>query len=268
MELYRHCILVHDDIVDGDESRRGGTTLHVGYGAKYDERFGTGTAIFMGNIAFSLAIQALLDAQLTPVQNQTAVALFSQGYQAVNESQILDLFFEYSQPNIADWKTMATKRAASLFSVALVLGAMLGGASSEEQQLLTKAATHMGYAFDIQDDIIDTFAQETDYGKPPGRDIIRGKKPLHIICALTSENKEAGDVLRSLIGRVTVNPDDLAAIRAAITQSGGLDTAKDLSRHHAKQAQALIRQTKLSPDIQNFFDTLITYIVNSLEWYK
>ena len=268
MELYRHCILIHDDIVDADESRRGGPTLHISYGAKHDDRFGLGTALFTGNIAFSLALQAILEAKLPPDQVQRVLLLFSRGFQAVNESQILDLSFEYTQPTTSEWGTMAAKRAASLFSVALVTGATLAGADAQEQKLLAEAATHMGYAFDIQDDIIDTFAQEREYGKPPGRDISLGKKPLHIICALTSENRELCRTVRSLLGNKSIGPEEMTMIREVIIKSGGLETAKDLSRHHASQAQTLLHQTHLSPDIKAFFDALISYIVNSLEWYK
>jgi geranylgeranyl diphosphate synthase type II len=86
----------------------------------------------------------------------------------VNESQVLDLLFEYKTPDVNEWYVMASKRAASLFKASLLVGAVLADASEKDLRLLGEAAEHIGYCFDIQDDIIDTFASEEQYGRRPG----------------------------------------------------------------------------------------------------
>jgi geranylgeranyl pyrophosphate synthase len=127
---------------------------------------------------------------------------------------------------------------------------------------------HIGYAFDIQDDIIDTFAQEAQYGRPTCGDIAAGKKPLHIVYALNSANQEKSKILRAILGKKRLSQNERDLIRAAIRESGGLDAAKNTSKQHADEARTLITQTSLHDDVKEFFNSFISYIAENLDWYK
>lgn len=94
------------------------------------------------------------------------------GFKEVNESQILDLLFEYKDVDVGEWYTMASKRAASLFKTTTLTGAILANAPPEDIGLLKEVGMHIGYAFNIQDDIIDLFASKKQYGRDPGRDVL------------------------------------------------------------------------------------------------
>jgi len=269
MEIYRHCILVHDDLVDMDTFRRGGRTIHHAFTESYDSRFGEGVAVFLGNIAYSLALHAIIDSDFSKEKIAEVLLLLSKGYREVNESQILDLLFEYKKDvKVKEWRVMASKRAASLFKVTMLTGAILSGASEEDLKRLEEAAVNIGYAFDIQDDIIDTFATEKQYGRPPCRDIILGKKPLHVICALNSTDLEGSRTLRALLSGKSLNRRDINLIKDLIRKSGGLEDAKTVSKRHAETARTLITQTNMSDDVKGFFISLISYIEESLDWYK
>lgn len=268
IEIYRHCILIHDDLIDMDTLRRGGRTIHSAYREGHDSRFGEGIAVFLGDIAYSLSSFIIGNSGFPEEKTVKALLLLSRGYREVNESQILDLLFEYKDVDVEEWSIMASKRAASLFKVTMLIGAVLGGAPAEDLKKIEEAAVNMGYVFDIQDDIIDTFAEEEEYGKPPCRDIMMGKKPLHVICTLNSEDKEGSKALRRLLGKKNLNRDDVRLIREAIRKSGGLEVAKKISRGYAEKARTLILQTSLSSDVKEFFSSLIDYIDKSLDWYK
>ena len=269
IEMYRHCILIHDDIVDMDKFRRGGKTMHQIFMKIYDDRFGEGVAVFLGNIAYSLASQIIIDSGFLEEKVAESLSLLSRDYREVNESQILDLLFEYKDDvDVDEWKVMASKRAASLFKVAMLIGAVLGDAPNEDLKKLAEAAANIGYAFDIQDDIIDTFADEQQYGRPPCRDIILGKKPLHVICALNSTRVEESETLRGLLGKKALAQKDIGLIRDLIKKSGGLEEAKKISRKHSEKAKMLISQTGLDDDVKEFFYSLIGYVDESLDWYK
>ena len=268
IELYRHSILVHDDIVDMDNLRRGGSTLHKKFEESFGTRFGEGTAVFVGNIAYALAIRALIESGFPQEKVVKLLLLFSKGYVEVNESQILDLLFEYKDVNVNEWRAMASKRAASLFKVTMLTGAILGGASEKDLRILEKAAENMGYSFDIQDDIIDTFAQEEQYGRSSCEDIALGKKPLHVIYALNSTDQGKSQALKSFLGKKSLTQGDIEPIRTVIKESGGLEAAKKTSKKYAEKARALIAQTNLSDDVKEFFNSLIIYIEESLDWYK
>lgn len=271
VELYRHAILIHDDLVDMDDSRRGGSTLHKKFMnnySPYDNRFGDGTAVFAGNIAYALAIRAIMDSGFSLDKINRVLRLTSEGYRDVNESQILDLLFEQKDVTADEWRVMASKRAACLFKVTLVTGAILGDAPECDLSLLDKAAENMGYSFDIQDDIIDSFAQKEEYGRSSCLDISKNKKPLHIVYALHSTDSKKSEALKCLLGKQFLSFGEKDLARELLRESGGLDTAKQVSKNHAKQARQLINQTTLTEDVKGFFNSFILYIEESLEWYK
>jgi geranylgeranyl pyrophosphate synthase len=269
--LYRHAILVHDDLVDMDATRRGGETLHTMYMNKYNpynQRFGDGTAVFAGNIAYALANRAILESGFPAETVQNVLQLLSEGFRAVNESQILDLLFEFKDVDVAEWRAMAGNRASSLFRLTLVSGAMLAGATVTDQETLNKVAEHLGYSFDIQDDIIDSFAPSEEYGRPPCLDISKNKKPLHVIYALNSQDPSKSNALKCLLGKQFLSVGEVELARNLLRESGGLDKAKQDSKQHAQQAKTYINQTNLTTDIKQFFNSFITYIEDSLNWYK
>jgi geranylgeranyl diphosphate synthase, type I len=267
IELYRHCILIHDDLVDRENLRRGGRTLHQACIEKYDNRFGEGTAIFVANIAYALATNAIMGSGFSEDKVARVLLLLSKGYKEINESQMLDLLFEYKDVDVDEWRVMASKRAASLFKVAMLMGAILGNASEKDLQIIEESAVNMGYSFDIQDDIIDTFAQEEQYGRHPGGDIMLGKKPLHVIYALNSADNNHSGVLRTLLGKKTFGEEDINLIRTVIRESGGLEAAKKHSKKHAEKAKRRIALTSLKGEVKEFFNSLVTYVAESLEWY-
>ena len=265
IELYRHAILVHDDLVDADPVRRGGRTFHRLMEAGYDERFGSGAAIFAGNMMISLAMQTVLSSGFESGKLEKAIAILSSEFRNVNESQVLDLEFEYGSPDVSEWNVMASKRATTLFRATLGIGALLGGAPEKDMKSLSEAGEHIGYAFDIQDDIIDTYANAEQYGRVPGADILRGKKPLHIVLAMRRDEQFA-EMLRET--RAGVKKLEIEQIRKAVSVSGALDEAKKISRDHADAGSRLISQTGMRDESKQFFVSFIDYVKESLDWYK
>jgi geranylgeranyl pyrophosphate synthase len=264
VELYRHSILLHDDIVDNEAERRGGKTVHRSLEGLCDERFGLGAAIFAGNMLYALAIKSLLAADFSPDRLVEAVKLFSAEFKDVNESQIIDLLFEYKVPEVEEWEKMASKRAASLFRASMLTGGLLSSAEERDRDLLAQAARHIGYAFDIQDDIIDTFASREQYGRDPCGDIAKRKKPLHITLAI-KKDKRVASIMDS---DREIGETGIKEIQQIIRDCGALEEAKSISRAHAREAERLISMTMMSPESKEFFVSFIRYVDQSLDWYK
>ena len=264
IELYRHSILIHDDIVDVEDKRRGGDTLHKMIARGFDERFGSGSAMFAGNILYAQANLCLLQSDFEQDKIVKAAKLLASEFRAVNESQILDMLFEYKDPDVKEWEVMAGRRAASLFKASMLVGAILASAPEKDQELLLNAARHIGFAFDIQDDIIDTFATEEQYGRVPCGDIGKRKKPLHVILALQKEKRLAAIMQeeRSLEG------SEINYVQSLIRDCGALDKAKSISREHAGQAEEMIYRTGMKKDAKDFFISFIRFVDESLDWYK
>jgi geranylgeranyl diphosphate synthase type I len=265
LELYRHAILVHDDLVDNDEMRRGLQTIHKIYSEDYDLRFGSGLAVFAGNMLFALAQKAFCASGFEPEKIVRTLKMVGDGYQAVNESQILDLLFEYKIPEVSEWYVMASKRAASLFKVALSAGAILANASEKDVELLNEVGSHIGYSFDIQDDIIDLFASEEQYGRKPGGDLSKQKKPLHIVYMYKMANREQLDAFETAVKGTTL--EHLTVARRVVSDCGALEAAKKRSKEHAENAKKLLSQTAMNSDTKDFFTSFIDYVESSLDWY-
>lgn len=271
IEFYRNAILVHDDLVDMDDTRRGGSTLHKKFMnsySPYNNRFGDGTAVFAGNILYALAFRAIMESGFPKDFIDRVLLLTSEAYRAVNESQILDLFFEQKDVSVDEWTVMASKRAASLFKVTILTGAILAGATKSDLSLLDEASENIGYSFDIQDDIIDSFAKKEEYGRSSCLDISKNKKPLHVVYALNAKNQKKSEALKCLLGKQFLTYGEKNLARKLLRESGGLDAAKKVSRRHAKQARKILTQTSLTEEVKEFFNSLILYIEESLEWYK
>jgi geranylgeranyl pyrophosphate synthase len=234
----------------------------------YDNRFGDGVAVFAGNIVYALAVRALMESGFPEETINMVLRLTSEGYRDVNESQILDLLFEQKDVSVDEWTVMASKRAATLFIVTLLTGAILAGAPEADLQLLSEAAENMGYSFDIQDDIIDSFAKKEEYGRSTCLDISKNKKPLHIIYALNSEDPKKAEALKCLLGKQFLSYGEKDLARQLLRESGGLDAAKQASKKYAQQARDFITQTSLTDDVKEFFSSFIQYIEDSLDWYK
>ena len=264
IELYRHSILIHDDIVDAEEKRRGGDTLHKTIAREFDERFGVASAMFAGNILYAQAIECLMQSGFEQDKLVDAAKLLAAEFRAVNESQILDMLFEYKDPDVKEWEVMAGRRAASLFKASMLVGAILASATEKDREQLLIAARHIGFAFDIQDDIIDTFATQEQYGRVPCGDIGKRKKPLHVILALQKE-KRLAEIMQE---ERCLNGAEIKYVQSLIRDCGALDEAKSFSREHADQAEKMIARTGLNQDAKDFFISFIRFVDQRLDWYK
>jgi geranylgeranyl pyrophosphate synthase len=268
IELFRHSILIHDDLVDEDDLRRGGRAFHKLYSGEYDERFGRGIAIFYGNILYARAIEVILGLNFDKAKIEQVIELFANCFAEINESQVLDLLFEYQQPVYEEWAAMAKKRAASLFKLSLNSGAIFGGAPPRDFTALNEAALSIGYAFDIQDDIIGTFASEEQYGRPTSGDIIMHKKPLHIIYAFELARDRELQRLKEIFELERIEEKEQEELKEIIRNCGALEKAKQVSREHSKNAIQAINKTAMNKESKELFHSLINYISESLDWYK
>ncbi len=259
IELYRHSILVHDDLVDGDELRRGSPTIHREYSDLRDERLGMGCAVFSGNILFSVCLGLLADS--VPQQGDAfrLIRELLEANRRVNESQILDIQMEGRDALLSEWRAMASERAASLFCATLRMGGILAGAD-DDLDTLGRAGEMMGYVFDIQDDIIDTFASEEEYGRKPGSDLSTLKRPLHVVLALECADGEQAEALRS-------READLESFRSTLIESGGLERAKRMAEEYRATALDLTESTALKPEAKDRLSRLMSYMDESLSWY-
>jgi geranylgeranyl pyrophosphate synthase len=169
IELLHNFTLVHDDIMDNDDSRRGHPTIHV----KWD----IGTAILAGDGLIGFAYQKLLNTGTR--SSLKIVKLFTEAILEICEGQALDKTFE-SEDFISENKylEMISKKTATLIKLACQIGAIVGGGRANQIKALAAFGYNIGMGFQIQDDLLDVIADEDRLGKKVGSDLVMNKKTI------------------------------------------------------------------------------------------
>ncbi|MFT4568119.1 MAG: geranylgeranyl diphosphate synthase type II [Saprospiraceae bacterium] len=167
IELFHNFSLVHDDIMDEAELRRGQPSVHVKYSSN--------AAILSGDVMLIEVYQRL--AKLEVVDKVHVIELFSKVAREVCEGQSMDMAFEtLDQVSIEEYLEMIRLKTAVLLGLSVRVGALMAGASESDQEHLNQFATNAGVAFQLQDDYLDVYGDPEKFGKKVGGDIIQGKK--------------------------------------------------------------------------------------------
>ncbi len=192
VEILHNFTLVHDDIMDNADKRRGRDTLHI--------RNNMDTAILAGDIMTALAYESLL--RDCGNNAHKVVSIFTNGIIEVCEGQALDKEFETrNNVSLKEYKVMIYKKTAALMEMCCLIGANLGKARPAQVKALGSYGKNLGMAFQIQDDLLDLIAEEKELGKPVGGDLVEGKKTYLFIKALEKargkEKKMLLDVMKN-----------------------------------------------------------------------
>ena len=194
IELTHSFSLIHDDIMDNDDTRRGKPAVHKVWGEPL--------AILAGDSLFAKSFELLSQSAEDNIAYERVVdALQVLTNSCINicEGQALDMAFEDTFNVTKDeYMNMIYKKTGDLITASTTIGAIMGGASSNEIQALRTYGKQIGLAFQIQDDYIDLTGDES-IGKPVGSDLVEGKKTLMVVYALEKANKEDHDRLVELL---------------------------------------------------------------------
>ncbi|MDO5822299.1 MAG: short chain isoprenyl diphosphate synthase IdsA [Methanosphaera sp.] len=194
IELTHTFSLIHDDIMDNDDTRRGKPAVHKVWGEPL--------AILAGDSLFAKSFELLSQSAEDNIAYERVVdALQVLTNSCINicEGQALDMAFEDTFNVTKDeYMNMIYKKTGDLITASTTIGAIMGGASSNEIQALRTYGKQIGLAFQIQDDYIDLTGDES-IGKPVGSDLVEGKKTLMVVYALEKANKEDHDRLVELL---------------------------------------------------------------------
>jgi len=190
VELFHNFSLIHDDIMDEAPLRRNSETVH--------EKWNTNIGILSGDAVLVLAYQKIASyppnilAQLLPIFNETALK--------VCEGQQYDMDFE-TQLNVSvdDYIEMIKNKTAVLLGCSLQMGAIIGEASDNDAKELYNFGVNLGLAFQLQDDILDVYADKNKFGKQVGGDIIANKKTYLLIRAFEDANERQTQNLNNLL---------------------------------------------------------------------
>lgn len=238
IEVLHNFTLVHDDIMDNAPSRRGRATVHV----KWDES----TAILVGDELVALAYRELLRTKSRAIAQVADV--FTEGVVEVCEGQSFDKEFEsLNDVSLDDYLLMISKKTGKLFSVSSEIGALIGGGTERETNALRTYGKSIGRAFQIQDDLLDIVADEKEFGKKIGGDILEGKKTFLLIQAY--ERASGGDkkLLRTVFNKTGITSKHIPLIKEIYERLGVIETAKQWIERDIRQANLQLQKLRDTP---------------------
>lgn len=235
IELIHTFSLIHDDIMDDDDMRRGMPSVH--------KVWGEDVAILAGDTLFSKAFETIINSnqELTsPAQINNALATVADACVKICEGQALDMGFEDRFDVTEDeYMEMIFKKTGALIAAATKVGAIMGGASDEVIDAMYEYGRLIGLAFQIQDDYLDLASDEETLGKPIGSDIGKGKMTIIAINGLSSAGDDSEKLLEILKDENNSQADIDLAIEI-LTKCGAIEYARNLAQDSVNQAKEVL----------------------------
>ena len=253
LEMFHNFTLLHDDVMDKADIRRGKPTVHV----KWDDN----TAILSGDAMLTMATQLIAQApadvmpQVMDLYNRTAMEIY--------EGQQYDVDFEKrSDVTVDEYIEMIRLKTSVLLGCACKMGALIGGADEATAQLFYKVGENLGLAFQLQDDMLDVWGDEATFGKAIGGDIMNNKKTFLLINAMqraTGDHKvELSLWLSTPNASRAVTVPAVTAIYDALNLRGlSLDA---INRYNDEALEALSK-IAISDEARSEFANFITRLV-------
>lgn len=269
VELVHNGALIHDDIMDNSDLRRGKPTVHISLANKVgNAELGRGAAIVMGDTVLALASKALSEFSRNSENANHARALFDQMCLEIDYGQFLDLLGNISDRVDVDWvmKVMEYKTARYTIEKPLLIGAALAGADEKTLNTLSSYAIPLGIAFQIQDDILGMFGDEKKVGKPIDSDLKEGKKTLLVLKTISSlrdaDRIQDVDRFKSILGNSNLTQEDYHWAQQIIIETGALEYCKSLAKQLIESSQESIKELKIQdPNTTTFLEGIANFIL-------
>lgn len=254
IELVHNFSLLHDDVMDGDLTRRHRPAGWV--------VFGVGPAILAGDALLTLAFDVLAGASQPGGPGGTVQALSSVLYQLV-DGQSADLSFEErDEVGLAECVRMAEGKTGALIGGACRLGCLAGGGNRDQADRLSGFGRHVGLAFQFVDDLLGIWGDPAVTGKPVYADLLRRKKSAPVVAALNSGTPQ-GQRLRELYrGGAVLSEAELENAAALIESAGGRTWAEEQAQQHLTQGLACLVDAGLSAPARHELENLARIAVH------
>jgi len=226
VEFIHTATLLHDDVVDESDLRRGRETANA--------LFGNAASVLVGDFLYSRAFQMMVE-----VGEMRVMQVLSDATNVIAEGEVLQLLNCHdADVDVANYMRVIHCKTAKLFEAAMRLGAILGRASPADEEAAAQYGMHLGTAFQLIDDVLDYSADESETGKHLGDDLAEGKPTLPLIHAMQHGTPEQAAVVRGAIEQGDV--DKLAEVQAIIHATGALEFTRRRALQEAEAACAAI----------------------------
>jgi len=226
VEFIHTATLLHDDVVDESQLRRGRSTANAA--------FGNAASVLVGDFLYSRAFQMMVE-----LDNMRVMQVLAEATNTIAGGEVLQLMGSHD-PDVdeARYLEVIRRKTAKLFEAAARLGGVLAGSAAALEGGLADYGMHVGTAFQLIDDVLDYSGDEAQIGKSLGDDLAEGKPTLPLIYAMRSGSPEQAQLVRTAISEG--GRQDFAPVHEAIRASGALEYARQAARREAHAASKSI----------------------------
>ena len=232
LEFLQACALIHDDVMDGSDTRRGLPAAHRRFAGLHrgeqwlgsPESFGVGAAILLGDLCLSWADEVMLTADLPREALVRAKAVYDEMRSELMAGQYLDLLEQACGGGSVDRALQVVRYKSAKYTIErpLHIGAALAGAPASVFAAYSGYGLPLGEAFQLRDDILGVFGDPEQTGKPAGDDLREGKRTVLVAIANESADETQRVQLRALLGDPGLDASGVATLRSIIEDTGAL----------------------------------------------
>ncbi len=257
LEVIHNFTLVHDDIMDDDDVRRGRPAVH--------KEFDITSAINAGDAMLAVGFEILANSSGIEMKDIAHVVLtIGKMVRRVSEGQQLDIAFENEEDvGISDYLDMIDGKTAVMFQTAAELGALLAGADEDTIEACSTWGREVGMCFQLMDDLLDVLSDGVTIGKPKGSDIAQGKKTLIVLHALEQSGEQLEIFLRAFGKGDEASETDIERAIEALGKLGSIENARAVAEHHHAAANDALASLPISTDM-NILKQLTNYQLNRM----
>ena len=249
LELLHACALIHDDVMDGSDTRRGRASVHRHFESLHRSNslsgdsagYGVATAILLGDLALIWSDQILHRSGLSSEQLLRVLPIFDELRVELMAGQFLDVHEQSLATTDAERSLRVASYKSGKYSIErpLHFGAKISGGSDELLEALSRYGIPIGEAFQLRDDILGVFGDPQETGKPAGDDLREGKRTVLIALAHEGTNQSGREELNNL-GNPKLDANQVTRLREVITSSGAVAKVEEMISARAESAhQAL-----------------------------
>lgn len=265
LELLHDFMLIHDDVIDNSNLRRGKPTLHKVFDSKIrpadSARLGQELAIVAGDIIFALGIEAFLAVEEEKSRKEKALKKLVETAAFTGAGEFIDVVFGHENiETLSEEKIFLNyrlKTAKYTFECPLLLGAILAGADDRERKLLSRLGMAAGKAFQIYDDLLDMFAAQKVIGKPTLTDLTESKKTLLVFTAHRLLKGRAKRRFKNILEKTDKDKKDLQEFRRMVVQSGSYAYCVQKMNSLQRQALRSLKDLHMKKNFKKMLGTII-----------
>ena len=266
LEFLQACALIHDDVMDGSDTRRGQPAAHRRFANLHrsnawmgsPEHFGLGAAILLGDMCLSWSDQVLLTSGMPDAALNRAKPVYDEMRTELMAGQYLDLLEQARGGGSIERALRVVRYKSAKYTIEkpLHLGAALAGASLEVFTTYTAFGLPLGEAFQLRDDVLGVFGDPKETGKPAGDDLREGKRTVLIAIASERASSAQMSAIRTHLGDQGLDLAGVEELRQIITDTGALDHAEQLIANLLQSSLCAIETDAINPAARVIFTDL------------